>query len=87
MPRTKGVVFRLRRLEKPRQTTFLPQAVHAVPPASKNLVGIGLVAHIPDQAIPGRIEDIVQRNGKLHHAQSRRQMSTRAGNALHEKLP
>jgi hypothetical protein len=45
--------------------------VHALHAAGQDLVRIGLVAHIPDDAVVRRIEDVVQRDGEFHHAEAR----------------
>ena len=56
---TKGVVLTLRALGKTRQAIFLTDAKHLLTTAGEYLMGIGLVAHVPDQAIIGRVENIV----------------------------
>jgi hypothetical protein len=40
--------------------------------AGQDLVRIGLVADIPDQPVARRVEDMVQRDGELDHAESLR---------------
>ena len=59
MGRAEGVVFTLRALGEAGEAAALPQAAHLIAPSRKNLVGIGLVADIPDQPIMGRLEDIM----------------------------
>ena len=44
----------------------------AVAPPGEDLVRIGLVADIPDQPVARRVEDVMQRDGQLDHAQARR---------------
>ena len=39
-----------------------------------NLVGIGLVPHVPDDLVRGRIENVVECGGEFHAAEARRQM-------------
>ena len=46
-----GVVLALCALRKTRDTAQLAQRVHAVAPTGEDLVRIGLVAHIPHQAV------------------------------------
>ena len=36
----------------------------------ENLVGIGLVTDIPDEAVPRRVEHVVKRDGKLDHTET-----------------
>ncbi len=54
---------------KARQPAQLAQAAHAVAPAGQDLVRIGLVAHVPDQPVFGRVEDIVQGDRQFHRAE------------------
>jgi hypothetical protein len=47
-----GIVMRFSpRLVKPREPAALAQGPDAVAPAGEDLVGIGLVADVPDQAV------------------------------------
>ncbi len=43
---------------------------------------IGLVADIPDQPVARRVEDVMQRDRELDHAESGAEMSTRDGNGV-----
>ena len=40
-----------------------------VAPPGDDLVRVGLVAHVPDQAVAGRVEHVVKRHGQLDHAE------------------
>ena len=62
MRRTEGVVFALNASRKARNSTVLAQLRHALTPTGQDLVRIGLVSDIPDDAIGRRIEHIVQRD-------------------------
>ena len=73
-------------LGKSAHAAHLPQRRKSVAPAGENLVGIGLMPDIPDDLVPGRIEDIVQRNGELDNAKARRQMAAGSGNGINHKL-
>ena len=44
------------------------------------------MADVPDQTIMGRIEQIVQCHGQLHHAEVRPQVSAGTRDVLHEEL-
>ena len=48
-----GVVFAFVALGETREPAALAQGADAVPPAGQDLVGIGLMADIPDQPIRG----------------------------------
>src|SRR5690606_10928886 len=58
------------------QAVLLPQSGHLFAAAGEDLVWIGLMADIPDQAIFRRLIDIVQSDGQLDHAQSGAEMTT-----------
>ena len=51
------------------------------------LVSVGLVSHIPDDAVVGRVEDIVQRHGQLHHSERRGEVSGVHREFLHDVAP
>ena len=55
-------------------------------PARQDLVAVGLVAHVPHDAVVGRIEDVVQRHGQLYHAQARSQVARVHRQLLHDVL-
>ena len=63
------IVFALGALGEAGQAAALAQRADAVAAAGENLVRIGLMADVPDQPVVGRIEDIMQRNGELDHAE------------------
>ena len=72
-----GVVGALAAPREAGEALGLTQGADALASAREDLVGIGLVADIPDQPIIRRIEDIVQRDRQLDHAQTRAQMPAR----------
>lgn len=56
----------------PRKTGNAPQAAQAVKnggAAREQLVGIGLMPHIPDKFVPVEVKFRQQRQGQFHHAQ------------------
>ena len=71
------VVFALGALGEAGQAAALAQRADAVAPAGEDLVRIGLVADVPDQAVVGRIEDIMQCHRQFDDAQSGTEMSAR----------
>ena len=75
----KGVVFALRALGEARETIGLAQGADAVAAPGEDLVGIGLMAHVPDQAIFGRVEGVMQRHRQFDDAKARAQMTTGDG--------
>ena len=68
--RAERVIFAFAALGETRQALRLPQRPDAIATPRENLVRIGLMADIPDQAIAGRIEDVVNGRGQLDHAEA-----------------
>src|SRR5262249_16847100 len=58
------------------------QRADAVAPAGQDLVGIGLVADVPDQLVVRRIEHVVESDGKLDHAETCAKMTSRHGDRI-----
>ena len=52
------------------QAIFLANGVNALPSSGQDLVGIGLVAHVPHQPIEGGVVDIVQGDRQLDGAKA-----------------
>ena len=75
MRRAERVVFALGALGEARQAAALAQRADAVAPAGEDLVRIGLVADVPDQPVARRVEDVVQRDGQLDHAEAGAEMA------------
>ena len=74
MRRAERVVFALRALGEAGQAAALAQRADAVAPAGQDLVRIGLVADVPDQPVARRVEDVVQRDRQLDHAEAGAEM-------------
>src|SRR5690606_17378133 len=64
-----GVVLAFAAARESGQAVLLAQAGHALATAGEDLVRVGLVADIPDQAIVRRIENVMQRDGQLDDAE------------------
>ena len=76
MAGAEGVVFALVALAEAGQASRLAERADAVAAPGQNLVGVGLVAHVPDQPVVGRIEHMMQGNGELDHAQTCAEMAS-----------
>ena len=63
-------------------TAAFAQRVELVPPAGDEFVGVGLVTHIPDDLVPGGIEDVVEGKGELHGAKRGGQVAAVFGAGL-----
>ena len=74
MARAEGVIGAFGPFREPRQPAAHAQGTDAVAPPGQDLVGIALVAHVPDDLVARRIEHRMQRHGQFHHAQARAQM-------------
>ena len=79
MRRPERVVGAFRALGEAREPAPLAQRPDPVAPAGEDLVRIGLVADVPDQLVAGRVEDGVDGDGQLHHAQARAQVPAGLG--------
>jgi hypothetical protein len=82
-----GVVLALAALGEAGQAALLAHAVHALAPPGEDLVRIGLVADVPDDAIVRGVEDVMQRDGQFHHAKPGRQVPAGARDAVDQKCP
>ena len=82
----KGVVLALAAQRKTADAAGLAQAAHALAPAGQNFVRIGLMADVPDDAVLGRVEDIVQREGQLDRAEVGAQMTAGARHAVQQEV-
>ncbi len=79
MSRAEVVVLGLPASQEGCQTLVLPNRGELVVTPGQDLVDVGLVPGVPDQLVAGRIEDVVQRNRQLGHAQARAEVTTDLG--------
>ena len=77
--RAERIILALGTLGEAGEAAALPQRADAGAPAGEDLVGIGLVADVPDQHVARRIEHVMDRNRQLDDAESRSEMA--AGDA------
>ncbi len=85
--RAKRIVRAFTAPRKTRDAVILAQRGHGFTATCENLVAVGLMAYIPDQAIVWRVEHVVQCKGQFHRAEIRRQMPAGAGDRLNEEAP
>jgi hypothetical protein len=71
MRRAERIIVGLAALGEPAEAPLLAQRADAVAAAGDDLVGIALVAHVPDQLVIRRVEDRVDRDGQLDDAKRR----------------
>ena len=77
MRRAEGVVGALRPLGEAVEAAGLTYGADAIAPPGDDLVRIGLVAHVPDQAVVGRAEHVVEGDRQLDHAEACAEMAAR----------
>ena len=82
----KGVVLAFGAPGKARQAAQLAQRGHARAPAGEDFVGVALVAHVLHQAVFGRVEHVVQRQGQLHRAEVGAEVPAGARDVLQDAL-
>ena len=82
-----GVEWAFAAAGKAGEPVFLSEAAHAVPTAGQDLVGIALVAHVPDQPVVRGIEDVMQGDGEFHHAETRAEMTAALEAGIRRLLP
>ncbi len=80
-----GVRLALRPLGKTADPALLAEPVKAFFSPGQDLVGIGLVSHVPDDPVPGQVQGDVQGHGQLHGAQVAGQMAAGHTDLVHEK--
>ena len=69
------VVLALLAPRERREAVLLLDRGDAVAAAGEDLVRIALVADVPDQAVVRRVEQVVQRDGQLDHAEAGAEMA------------
>ncbi len=76
------VVFAFGALGETGQPAALADGADAVAAAGEDLVRIGLVADVPDQLVARGVEDVVQRDGQLDHAEAGAEMAAGLGDRV-----
>ena len=75
MASAEGVVFAFRALGEAAEAAALAQRADPGAPSGQDFVRIGLVADVPDDAVGGRVEHIVQRHRQLDDAEAGAEMA------------
>ena len=75
MSRAERVVFALRPLGEAGKSAALSQRPDAVASAGQDLVRIGLMADVPDQAVLRRVEHVMEGDGELDHPETGAEMA------------
>mmetsp|Transcript_6569 Transcript_6569/g.27608 ORF Transcript_6569/g.27608 Transcript_6569/m.27608 type:complete len:481 (-) Transcript_6569:256-1698(-) len=82
--RAETVVVRLGALLEAREAALLAERGHAVAAAREDLVRVALVRDVPQDAVLGRVEDVVERDGELDDAERRAEMAARLGHLAND---
>src|SRR5580692_6089382 len=69
------IVFAFGALGEAGKAAALAQCADAITAAGENLVRVGLMADVPNQPVGRRIENIMQRDGELDHAEAGAEMA------------
>ena len=69
------VVFAFRALGETAQASALPQSSDPIAPTGQDLVRVGLVADVPDDAIGRRVENVVERDRQFDNAEAGAEMT------------
>ncbi len=69
------------------EALMLAQGMKPITSTGEQLVGIGLMADIPDDFIIRCIKDIMQGNGEFHHPETGRKMAPGFGNGMNDFVP
>ena len=81
------VVLALVTARETAQAAELAQRAHAVAAAGEDLVRIGLVADVPDDAVFRRVVDVMQRYRQLDGTEVGAEVSSGLGDAVQQECP
>src|SRR5215831_15291351 len=70
MAYSKRVIFTFTPSWKAAKSPVFSVCKKFIAPACKDLMSIGLVSHVPNQLIIGRVENVMKRNCQLNHTQA-----------------
>jgi hypothetical protein len=83
---SKRVVLGLVTAKKTGQPAKLLYRMQLVASPCQDLVRIGLVANVPDQAVIWRVKDIMHRHGQFYGTQTRTRMAAHARTRIDNEL-
>jgi hypothetical protein len=86
MTRAERVVFRLVTTKKSGQSTKLLEGVKLITATRQYLVGVSLVADIPDEPVVWGIKNVVHRHGQLDGAEAGARVTADAGTRVYDEL-
>ena len=80
MPSAERIVNALAAFGEPREAVGLAETAHARAPSGDNLMRIGLMANVPNQAIARGVKNVMERGGQFDNAKAGAQMAAGVGN-------
>ena len=83
MPGSEGIIHAFGPLGKSADPLARADLPESFPPTCQDLMGIGLVSHVEDDAVPGRVIHGMQAHDELHGTKARAQVSRILCTALH----
>ena len=86
MRRTEGVVRAFAALRKTGNAVGLAQRGHCIAPAGENLVGISLVANVPNNGVFGGVENVMKRDCQFRGTERTRQVTARLADAFDHEI-
>jgi hypothetical protein len=86
MPAVEHVVVRFAAAGEAADAVELAERVETLEAAGQQLVRVGLVAGIPDDAIARRLQETVQRQRELDHPQRRTEVPAGLGHGLNDRF-
>ena len=87
MPAVHDVVDALAATREAADAPELPQRVEAVEPTGEQLVRVGLMPRVPDDAVARAVEDPMERDRELDHAERAAEMPARVRDRIDDALP
>ena len=81
------VAFAFLALGEAAEAMELAQGLEPVLPAGEDLVGVGLMPHVPDDFVLREVQGQVQGHGQLHGPQVRPQMPSRDADRPYQEIP
>ena len=83
---SKGVVFAFAARRKGCEAAILLDRVQPLAPAGQHLMRVGLMAHVPDQAVVRRVEDVMQGDRQLDRAEPCGKVTAARADAMDQEL-
>ena len=80
------VVLAFEAARKRREAALVLDRLQSLAPPRQHLVRVRLVAHVPDQAVAGRVEDVVERNRELDSAEPGGEVAAHLADGLDQEL-